>query len=69
MDISGSVLVDAMKQLGDEGFIGDESVLSCSYTKGFYGLVGDDLIIDESIKAEAVEGNTEAPGASDGNVE
>lgn len=69
MDISGSVLVDAMKQLGDEGFISDESVLSCSYTKGFYGLVGDDLIIDESIKAEAVVGDTEAPVASDDNVE
>ena len=69
MDIRGSVLVDAMKQLGDEGFISDESVLSYSYTKGFYGLVGDDLIIDESIKAEAVVGNTEAPEASDGNVE
>ena len=69
MDISGSVLVDAMKQLGDEGFVSDESVLSCSYTKGFYGLVGDDLIIDESIKERAVVGDTEAPGASDGNVE
>lgn len=69
MDISGSVLVDAMKQLGDEGFVSDESVLSCGYTKGFYGLVGDDLIIDESIKAEAVVGNIEAPGASDSNVE
>ena len=69
MDINGSVLVDAMKQLGDEGFVSDESVLSCSYTKGFYGIVGDDLIIDESIKAEAVVGNTEAPGASDSNVE
>ncbi len=69
MEISGSILVDAMNQLGYEGFVSDESVLSCSYTKGFYGLIGDDLIVDESIKGEAVVADTEASEASDGNVE
>ena len=69
MDISGSVLVDAMKQLGDEGFVSDESVVSCSYTKGFYGLVGDDLIIDESIKAEAVVSDTADSATSEDIVE